>query len=162
MPNRAEIRFRAKTIVTSLPRDIYSDRPKNDTIIKFSLNVIEMASSFDNTDRFIRDSKMKVVTIKRLGWATLIKLPIAVIQKFCFYGNLTSHFSSLLWQAKRAASEHANERIFLCPSLLASSPRFFRVRLSREFSRLPQMERLLAGLTYTCVWFNMLVQLCFY
>ena len=67
MPNRAEIRFRAKTIVTSLPRDIYSDRPKNDTIIKFSLNVIEMASSFDNTDRFIRDSKMKVVTIKRLG-----------------------------------------------------------------------------------------------
>ena len=28
MPNRAEIRFRAKTVVTSLPRDIYSDRPK--------------------------------------------------------------------------------------------------------------------------------------
>ena len=25
MLNRAEIRFRAKTIVTSLPRDIYSD-----------------------------------------------------------------------------------------------------------------------------------------
>ena len=28
MPNRAEIRFRAKPIVTSLPGDIYSDRPK--------------------------------------------------------------------------------------------------------------------------------------
>ena len=28
MPNRAEIRFRAKTIVTLFPRDFYSDRPK--------------------------------------------------------------------------------------------------------------------------------------
>ena len=36
---RAEIRFKAKTIVTSLPRDIYSDRPKNNIIIKFSLCV---------------------------------------------------------------------------------------------------------------------------
>ena len=84
------------------------------------------------------------------------KVPIVVIQKFCYYGNLTSHFSSLLWRAKRAAREHANEWLFLCPPLLANSS-----RLSSEFSRLPQMERLLAGLTYTCVWFNMLVQLCF-
>ena len=37
MPIRAEIRFRAKTIMTSLSRDIDSDRPKNDIIIKFSL-----------------------------------------------------------------------------------------------------------------------------
>ena len=36
-----------------------------------------------------------------------------MIQKFCYYGNLTSHFS-LLWRAKRAAREHANERLFLC------------------------------------------------
>ena len=42
MPNRAEIRFTAKTIVTSLPRDIYSYRPKNYTIIKFSLSVIDV------------------------------------------------------------------------------------------------------------------------
>ena len=39
MPIRAEIRFRAKTIVTSLSRDIYSDRAKNKIIIKFSLCV---------------------------------------------------------------------------------------------------------------------------
>ena len=31
---RAEIRFQAKTILTSLPRDIYSDRPDNN-IMKF-------------------------------------------------------------------------------------------------------------------------------
>ena len=43
MPNSAEIRFRTKTIVTSLPRDIYSDRPKDNTIIKFSLSVIHMS-----------------------------------------------------------------------------------------------------------------------
>ena len=43
MPNRAEIQFRAKTIVTSLPRDIYSDRPKYNATMKFSLNVIHMS-----------------------------------------------------------------------------------------------------------------------
>ena len=37
MPLKAEIRFKAKTIVTSLSRGIYSDLPKNDIIIKFSL-----------------------------------------------------------------------------------------------------------------------------
>ena len=31
---RAEIRFQAKTILTSLARDIYSDRPKNNIIMK--------------------------------------------------------------------------------------------------------------------------------
>ena len=30
---RAEIRCKAKTIMTSFPRDIYSDRPKNNIII---------------------------------------------------------------------------------------------------------------------------------
>ena len=39
---RAEIRFKAKTIVTSLPRDIYSDRPKNNILIKFSVCVIHV------------------------------------------------------------------------------------------------------------------------
>ena len=43
MPNRAEILFTAKNIVTSLPRDIYSDRQKNYTIIKFSLSVIHVS-----------------------------------------------------------------------------------------------------------------------
>ena len=33
---RAEIRFKAKTTVSSLPRDIYSDYPKNNIMIKFS------------------------------------------------------------------------------------------------------------------------------
>ena len=27
--------------------------------------------------------------------SSLLKLPIVVIQKFCYYGNTTSHFSSL-------------------------------------------------------------------
>ena len=27
----------------------------------------------------------------------LPKLPFVVIQKFCYYGNMTSHFSSLLY-----------------------------------------------------------------
>ena len=41
-----------------------------------------------------------------------------------------------LWQAKWAAREHAN----------ALRTRIsFRARLSREFSRIPQMESLLAG-----------------
>ena len=53
MPNRAEIRFRAKTILASLPRDIYSDRPKNNTIIKFSLSVINVSLSFYNSDWFV-------------------------------------------------------------------------------------------------------------
>ena len=39
---RAEIGFKAKTIVTSLPRDIYSDCPKNNVIIKFSLCLIHV------------------------------------------------------------------------------------------------------------------------
>ena len=44
MPKRVrEIRYRAKTIVTSLPRDIYPDRPKNNTRLKFSLNVIQVS-----------------------------------------------------------------------------------------------------------------------
>ena len=42
MLKRAKIPFRAKTIVTSLSRDIYSDRPKNNIIIKFSLYVIHV------------------------------------------------------------------------------------------------------------------------
>ena len=36
------IRFKTKTTVASLPRDIYSDRPKNNIIIKFSLCVIHV------------------------------------------------------------------------------------------------------------------------
>ena len=42
MPVRTVIRFRAKIIVTSLSRDVYSDRPKNNTIVKFSLCVIHV------------------------------------------------------------------------------------------------------------------------
>ena len=36
---RGEIQFKAKSIVTSMLRDIYSDRPRNNIIIKFSLCV---------------------------------------------------------------------------------------------------------------------------
>ena len=37
MPLKAEIRFKAKTIVTPWSRGIYSDLLKNNIIIKFSL-----------------------------------------------------------------------------------------------------------------------------
>ena len=50
MPNKAEIRFRAKTIVTSLSHDIYSDCPKNNTEIKFSPSVIHVI----NEDRTVQ------------------------------------------------------------------------------------------------------------
>ena len=33
--------------------------------------------------------------------SSLLKLPIVVIQKFCYHGNVTSHFSSLLCNDKR-------------------------------------------------------------
>ena len=39
---RAKILFRAKTFATLLSRDNYSDRPKNNIIIKFSLCVIHV------------------------------------------------------------------------------------------------------------------------
>ena len=39
---RAEIRFQGKTILTSLPRNIYSDRRQNNIIIKFDLCVIHV------------------------------------------------------------------------------------------------------------------------
>ena len=77
MPNRAEIRFRAKTIVTSLPRDIYSDHPKYYTIIKFSLSVIHVLYKSFYTVQIdflsIRDSKIEGVPIKILGRAWHLK-----------------------------------------------------------------------------------------
>ena len=42
MAIRAEIGFRAKTIVTSLSRDICSDCPKNNNILKLNLCVIHV------------------------------------------------------------------------------------------------------------------------
>ena len=43
---RAEIRFRAKTIVRSLVRDVYSDRAKSNVIIKFSLWLLHVLHVF--------------------------------------------------------------------------------------------------------------------
>ena len=43
---RAEIRFRAKTIVRSLVRDVYSDRAKSNVIIKFSLWLLHLLHVF--------------------------------------------------------------------------------------------------------------------
>ena len=51
---RAKILFKAKTIVASLPRNIYSDRPKTNIIIKFSLcevNVLKLF--FYHKDQFV-------------------------------------------------------------------------------------------------------------
>ena len=51
MSLRAEIQFRAETIVTSLSRDISSDRSKNNIIIKLSLCVILVLECFYNKDQ---------------------------------------------------------------------------------------------------------------
>ena len=52
MPIRAEIRIRAKTVVMSFSRDIYSDRPKTNIIIKFNLCVIHYNGFYDK-DQFV-------------------------------------------------------------------------------------------------------------
>ena len=75
MPNRAEIRFTTKTIVTSLSRDIYPDSPKSKIMIKFSLSVIHVSPCVMCHNGFtilsIRDSKVEGVRIKILARATL-------------------------------------------------------------------------------------------
>ena len=43
---RAEIRFRAKTIVTLLLRGVYSDRAKSNVVIKFSLWLLHVLYVF--------------------------------------------------------------------------------------------------------------------
>ena len=43
---RAKILFKAKTIAASLPRTIYSDRPKTNIIIKFSLCEVNVLKLF--------------------------------------------------------------------------------------------------------------------
>ena len=69
MPNRTEIRFTAKSIVTSFPRDIYSDRPKNNIMIKLSLSVIRVLIMLEYRSicLSIRDSKMEGVPLKNTG-----------------------------------------------------------------------------------------------
>ena len=60
--------------MTSLQRDIYSDRPKHNIVIKFSLCVIDvllMISPQRSICLSIRDSKMESVAAKVLYWATL-------------------------------------------------------------------------------------------
>ena len=75
MLKRAQIRFRAKIIVTSLPRDIYSACPKNNATIKFTLiysnPYVIIVLQYRSICLNIRDSKMKGVLIKILGRATL-------------------------------------------------------------------------------------------
>ena len=52
---RTAIRLRAKPIVTSLSRDIYSNRPKNSIIIKFSLCVTHVLEWFHNKCKFVEE-----------------------------------------------------------------------------------------------------------
>ena len=56
------------------------------------------------------DTKQKKLTpldrgpplhVNRVLKSLLLKLPIVEIQKFCYHGNLTSHFSSLLMDKNR-------------------------------------------------------------
>ena len=58
MPMRAASRSRAKTILTSFSRDLYSDRPKNNIIIKFSVCVIHVLQWFHS--RIQRIQRWKV------------------------------------------------------------------------------------------------------
>ena len=69
---RAEIRFRAKTIVTLSLRDVYSDRAKSNVIIKFSLWLLHVLYVFTiKINLFFNDSKMESVPIKY--WASHLK-----------------------------------------------------------------------------------------
>ena len=45
--------FTTKTIVMSLSHDIYSDRPQNNIIIKFSLCVTHLLQWLYNKDKFV-------------------------------------------------------------------------------------------------------------
>ena len=59
MPIRARIRFRAKTIVNSLLRDIYSDRAKNNIIKKLSLCAIHVLYCFAIKTSFFKNKRFK-------------------------------------------------------------------------------------------------------
>ena len=51
--------------------------------------------------------------------SSLLKLPIVVNQKFCYHGNVTAHFSSLLDRAKRQAySNDVCDHVLMTPLLL--------------------------------------------
>ena len=54
--------------------------------------------------------------------SSLLELPIAVIQKFCYHGNMTSHFSSLfqlmIWKAPRPHT--VIHRVIFCSLRLAA------------------------------------------
>ena len=57
-----------------------------------------------------------------LSPSSLLELPIAVIQKFCYHGNMTSHFSSLfqlmIWKAPRPHT--VIHRVIFCSLRLAA------------------------------------------
>ena len=53
MLKRVEIRFRAKTIMKSLSRDIHSDRAKTNIIIKLKLCVIHGLECFYNKGQYL-------------------------------------------------------------------------------------------------------------
>ena len=54
-----------------------------------------------------------------LSPSSLLKLPIVVNQKFCYHGNVTAHFSSLLDRAKRQAySNDVCDHVLMTPLLL--------------------------------------------
>ena len=56
---KGRIRFRTKTIVTSLSRDIHSDRPKSNIIIKLRLCVIHVLSIFKIKINLFRYKRFK-------------------------------------------------------------------------------------------------------
>ena len=85
MPMRAASRSRAKIIVTSFSRDLYSDRPKNNIIIKFSLCVIHVLQRFHS-----RIQRMEGVPTKPLGRATLNECLTVTIDRSKRTNDITS------------------------------------------------------------------------
>ena len=68
---------------------------------------LEMSKKRDERVKllFCYSKLIAFLSFSLLSPSSLLKLPIAVIQKFCYHGNMTSHFSSLfqlmIWKAPR-------------------------------------------------------------
>ncbi len=75
---RAKIRFRAKTCVTSLSRDIHSDLPKN----LYHIAVQSMCNPYDIVDISLTLIPLRIRVLKLIGIARKKKLGRATLRTF--------------------------------------------------------------------------------
>ena len=61
-----------------------------------SIRVKKLSNTNYIASRHITREKSPLPVDVRCSKTSLLKLPIVVIQKFCYHGNVTTHFSSLL------------------------------------------------------------------